>query len=88
MPQFSTRSLETLGTCEQKLVNLMKKCIEEVDFTVLCGHRSESEQDKAFAEGKSKLKYPASKHNAYPARAVDIAPCKYGDDKKLGAGID
>lgn len=45
-----------------------------MDFTVICGHRGEEEQNKAFAEGKSKLKFPNSKHNSRPSMAVDLAP--------------
>ena len=44
------------------------------DITVLCGHRPKAAQDKAFAEGTSKLEWPRSKHNQMPSRAVDIAP--------------
>jgi len=32
------------------------------------------EQNKAFNEGKSQLKFPLSKHNKYPSLAVDVAP--------------
>jgi hypothetical protein len=44
------------------------------DITVLCGHRSKADQDKAVADGKSKARWPSSKHNATPSKAVDIAP--------------
>lgn len=45
-----------------------------MDITVIQGHRSEKEQNEAYKAGKSKLKYPKSKHNSDPSRAVDIAP--------------
>jgi peptidoglycan L-alanyl-D-glutamate endopeptidase CwlK len=45
-----------------------------MDFTVVCGHRSEELQNKAFKEGRSKLEWPYSKHNRTPSLAVDIAP--------------
>lgn len=44
------------------------------DFTILCGYRGEEEQTNAFVEGRSSLKWPHSKHNQYPSRAVDVAP--------------
>jgi peptidoglycan L-alanyl-D-glutamate endopeptidase CwlK len=44
------------------------------DVTVLCGHRGKAEQDKAFADGASKLRWPNSKHNQTPSLAVDLAP--------------
>lgn len=41
---------------------------------VLEGHRNEIGQNKAFLEGKTKLKWPHGKHNSLPSLAVDIAP--------------
>lgn len=45
-----------------------------MDITVVQGHRGKKEQNEAYQAGKSKLKYPGSKHNSDPSRAVDIAP--------------
>ncbi|UZJ39165.1 M15 family metallopeptidase [Prosthecochloris sp. SCSIO W1102] len=44
------------------------------DCVVLCGHRNRVEQERAFSEGTSKVRWPKSKHNKYPSRAVDVAP--------------
>jgi peptidoglycan L-alanyl-D-glutamate endopeptidase CwlK len=74
MPKFSAKSRERLDTCHPLLVRLMNSAITDYDFTVLCGHRGQVEQDKAFAAGNSKLKFPKSKHNVTPSMAVDIAP--------------
>jgi len=52
----------------------MEAMIAEHDFTILCGHRTKEEQEAAFRAGASKLKFPHSKHNSFPSRAVDIAP--------------
>lgn len=49
-----------------------------MDFSVTCGVRSKEDQDKAFREKKSKVRYPNSKHNLKPGQewslAVDIIP--------------
>jgi peptidoglycan L-alanyl-D-glutamate endopeptidase CwlK len=45
-----------------------------MDFTVICGHRNKADQDKAYAAGHSKLKFPRSKHNSWPSLAVDVVP--------------
>jgi len=80
MPSFGTRSRARLATCHQLLVGVCEEVIQYYDFTVLCGHRGEQEQDEAFATGHSKLQFPASKHNHLDDRempeslAVDIAP--------------
>jgi peptidoglycan L-alanyl-D-glutamate endopeptidase CwlK len=84
MPKFSRTSLDRLETCHADLQRLMHAVIEEVDCTILCGHRTQDEQDKAFAAGNSKLRFPHSKHNKFPSRAVDVAPWPI-DWKDIGA---
>ncbi len=74
MPIFSKSSLEKLNTCHPDLQFLMKEAIKEYDFSILCGMRSDSEQNKLYKEGKSKLKGGKSKHNQSPSLAIDIAP--------------
>jgi peptidoglycan L-alanyl-D-glutamate endopeptidase CwlK len=74
MPRFSKRSLIQLESCHIVLQRLLKRVIERTDFTVLQGHRGQEAQDAAYAEGKSKLKFPYSRHNTSPSMAVDVAP--------------
>lgn len=74
MPTFSKRSLDNLKQCDKRLQKVAHKAIESFDFVVTCGHRGKAAQDKAFAEGKSKLRFPHSLHNATPSRAFDAAP--------------
>lgn len=74
MPSFSNKSLQRLNTCDIRLVHLCNEVIKDYDFVVLCGYRNEEEQNKAFKDGFSKLKYPDSNHNTYLSKAVDLAP--------------
>jgi peptidoglycan L-alanyl-D-glutamate endopeptidase CwlK len=74
MNNFSDISKQRLITCHKDLRILFAHVIQEYDCTIICGHRDREDQDKAFAEGKSKLKYPNSKHNKIPSEAVDAAP--------------
>lgn len=74
MYKFSKESEQKLATCHPKLQQLLRAVIEQVDFTILDGHRGQAEQNAAFAAGRSKLKFPQSKHNKVPSMAVDIAP--------------
>lgn len=74
MPRFSSTSRERLETCHPKLQELLNEAIKVFDFTVLKGHRSEEEQNDAYVNGNSTLKWPESKHNKVPSHAVDIAP--------------
>ena len=74
MPKFGKRSKERLATCDERLQKVFNEVINYVDCSVLEGHRGEREQNKYFAEGKSKVQYPLGRHNAKPSRAVDVVP--------------
>lgn len=74
MARFSRASERALGTCHESIQGVLREAIKEFDFTVLCGHRGKEEQEKAFAEGTSKVRWPKGKHNCSPSLAVDIAP--------------
>jgi len=74
MPQFSARSLSRLDTCEQDLQDVFEEVIKHFDCTILCGHRGEEEQNKAFVLRRTKVQFPNSKHNSIPSKAVDAVP--------------
>ena len=76
MPTFGRSSKEKLATCDPILIAIMEEAIEVMDFTVLEGIRGREAQEAAFnaVPQRSKARYGESKHNAFPSRAVDIAP--------------
>ena len=74
MPKFSQESFSKLSTCHIDLQTLFYDVIKNFDCTVLEGHRNQADQDKAFADGKSKLKWPDGKHNSSPSDAIDVSP--------------
>jgi peptidoglycan L-alanyl-D-glutamate endopeptidase CwlK len=74
MPSFGKTSNERKKECDYNLQIILDEAIKIVDFSILCGHRTEEEQNQALYEGRSKLAFPKSKHNNYPSFAVDIAP--------------
>jgi len=74
MPYFGSSSLRHLNTLHYDLREILLEAIELYDFSVICGHRSEQEQNEAYNNGKSDLQWPESKHNKFPSKAVDIAP--------------
>jgi peptidoglycan L-alanyl-D-glutamate endopeptidase CwlK len=76
--KFSKKSLERLRTCHDDLQLLCHAILEDMDISVLCGHRTKEEQEEAFKAGNSRLQFPKSKHNSKPSLAVDIAPVKNG----------
>lgn len=81
MPKFSQISEERLATCHKDLRVLLRHVIQDYDCTVIFGHRNEEDQNKAVAEGKSKLLWPLSTHNKNPSWGIDVAPYE-------GTGID
>ena len=78
MPKFSDKSNKILSTCDVRLQKLFNEVIKYFDCTIVCGFRNQADQDKAFAEGNSKLKWPDGKHNKTPSLAVDVVPCFNG----------
>ncbi len=74
MPKFGERSLKNLKFVDPQLQMLCQACIEMYDFSVIYGHRGKEDQERLFEDGKSKLHWPASKHNSFPSKAVDLAP--------------
>jgi len=74
MFKFSKISLDRLNTCDNRLQILFNEVIKYFDCTIICGVRGEEEQNLAFDNKKSKLKWPESKHNKIPSLAVDVAP--------------
>ena len=74
MYKFGKTSRARLDTCHPLLIEIMEEAIKLVDFSVLCGHRGEKEQQEAVNRGASKVLFPNSKHNTSPSVAVDIAP--------------
>lgn len=74
MPRFSKKSLSKLSTCDIRLQNIFNEVIKYRDCTIIYGIRTKDEQNELYHLGRSKLKYPQSKHNSNPSLAVDVAP--------------
>ena len=74
MPAFSEVSAQRLATCHPDLIRLFSEIIKSADCSVLCGHRGKDDQERAFLMGNSKLRWPASRHNSEPSRAIDVMP--------------
>jgi len=86
---FSDRSYNNLKTCDLRLIVLMSYALvtSDIDFTVICGHRNKEDQNKAFDEGYSRVRFPNGKHNSLPSLAVDIIPYVPGE-KDIWSRID
>ena len=76
--RFGRTSKRRLMTCDPRLRVLFSIVADNFDCSIIQGRRDKATQDKYFAEGKSKLKWPKSKHNVLEpqmlSKAVDVAP--------------
>lgn len=79
MTGLSDYSWVRLRTCDERLQNIIEEVSEVLNIRVLSGARSQREQDQLYSEGRTKLKFPKSKHNIGPdirplSHAVDVVP--------------
>lgn len=74
MPKFGKRSQDNLDQCHPDLQLVFNEVVKYYDCSVICGHRGEKEQNDAYYGGRSKLKFPKSKHNSIPSEGVDVVP--------------
>lgn len=74
MPSFGPASLAQRATLHPDLVRILDEAIKIVNFSIIEGFRGEELQNRDFAAGKSKLRWPNGKHNGKPSRAADLAP--------------
>lgn len=74
MPELSQKSLNKLQQCHPDIQRVMLEVIKVKDFTVIEGYRTKEDQDIRFYQGTSRVKWPNSKHNTFPAKAIDIWP--------------
>ena len=70
---YSGTSKQRLLSCHPLLQRLFMSLAEDYDISILCGHRTEEEQEQAVASGASKTNYPDSKHNELPSLGIDAA---------------
>lgn len=80
MPYLSKQSKANLNTCCKELQTIFYTAIDRIDFSVNSGYRGKDEQNKLYADGKTKLLYPYSKHNKIPSQAIDVSPCPIDND--------
>lgn len=72
--KYGERSARNLSEAHTKLQAIFNEVIKQYDCSIIEGHRTEKEQNAAYHSGKSKLKFPKSKHNSKPSNAVDAVP--------------
>ena len=74
MYKFGKRSLANLASTDKRWSHIMHEVIKVVDCSIIEGHRSKERQDYMVQTGRSKVKWPHSKHNESPSKAIDAVP--------------
>ena len=74
-PEYGPRSRRVLATLHPDLQKVFPTVLGlGYDHSLIEGHRSEEDQNFFYDQGKSKVKFPNSKHNSLPSLAVDAMP--------------
>ncbi|OCH43704.1 M15 family peptidase [Aliivibrio fischeri] len=81
MNKFSPISATRLASCHPQLQAVFTKVLEVCDCSILCGHRTEQEQN-ALPNTSTQVRFPNSKHNSVPSKAVDATPYPYDEDDR------
>jgi|CEGF01.1.fsa_nt_gi peptidoglycan L-alanyl-D-glutamate endopeptidase CwlK len=74
MFSFGRKSSEVRETLCDELKLIVDSAIQVYNFSMIEGHRDQETQDRYFAKGVTKVKWPNGKHNTYPSDAVDLWP--------------
>ncbi len=82
MYKYSERSMNALKTCDVRLQFLFLKVIEQMDCSIIEGHRGKEKQNKYYEDGLSRVQFPAGKHNVLPSKAIDAVPYPINWDTK------
>ncbi len=81
MNKFSPISATRLASCHPNLQKVFTAVLEVCDCSILCGYRTEAEQN-ALPSTNTQVRFPNSKHNSMPSRAVDATPYPYDEDDR------
>ena len=89
MPQFSQRSLDRLSTVHPDLQTLFQIVIKYWDCSIVCGIRTEEEQKKLYAQGRTEsgnivtnADGVTNKSRHQSGNAVDVIPYPEGYDEE------
>jgi len=78
MHKYSTSSLEKLDSCDLRLQRIFTEVLQQMDHSIICGYRSDSDQHVLFLDKKTKVR--KGKHQSTPSLAVDAIPYPINPD--------
>ena len=88
MRVWGHKSLRVYNEIDPLLQELLTRVKDEVaDVSLISGHRDCLEQNSLFEASASTLRWPDSKHNKLPSKAVDFQPYPYPEGCKLWGSL-
>jgi len=75
--RWSRQSRRIRSTLDSRLQVLVDEILVRSDISLTYGYRDRESQNTLFENNRSKVKYPNSKHNSKPSKAVDLQPYPY-----------
>ena len=94
MAVFGARSKACLGTCTPAVQNVCNSAIRFIDFAVTTGHRTNEEQARLYAQGRTmpgrivtNARPGESVHNRNPSVAFDFCPWPVDWDDIVRFGV-
>lgn len=74
--KFGEKSGKNYSTLSLKLRKIADRTLGYgvMDFSIDCGYRDQGEQNRLFELRRSKVRWPNSKHNHLPSKAMDCVP--------------
>lgn len=91
MISYGAVSAFNLGTCHPDLQRLMRVTASRIpkrfDYSIVCGHRNQADQEEAFRTKRSTKHWPDGEHNTLPSRALDFKPVAGGWNDEVMFGV-
>lgn len=77
MYRFSARSKRIRRDLDARLQVVVDELLKWTDISLVSGYRDREEQNTLYENGRTQVRYPDSKHNHRPSKAVDLQPYPY-----------
>lgn len=82
MNKWGDESHRQRSNCDVRLNQIGDIVLQIKDHSVIKGHRNKEDQNRAFDDGHSKLRWPDGKHNQLPCKAQDVRAYPWPDNEQ------
>lgn len=82
MPRYGTASKAVLANTCRELQLVAQMVIKAIDCSATESTRDRVRQEFLYADGKTQVKWPNSKHNKFPADALHLIPWPNNENRE------